>query len=165
MMNRKLGRGWILAGLLAFTAGMAGLAGAGLAQGGQALHGMHGMAGHGDMMATDPAAMDAHFDKMIAEMLPDGTPDQKARLKAIARAVHADLGGVHAQFRQAHQRAHLLLLQPAVDRAGLEALRVEQVRQVDVVSRRVVQALADAAEVLTPEQRARFAAHLGARTD
>lgn len=161
-MNRNLGRRWVLAGVLAVTAGTAGLAGAGLAQTGQAMHGMHG---HGGMMAMDPAAMDAHFDKMIAEMVPDGTPDQKARLKAIAKTVHADLGAVHAQFRQAHQRAHELLLRPVVDRAGLEALRVEQVHQIDVVSRRVVQALADAADVLTPAQRARIAAKHKARVD
>jgi Spy/CpxP family protein refolding chaperone len=153
-MNSKLGRGWVLAGLLAFTAGTAGVAGAALAQGGQAMHVMHGHGG-----ATDPAAMDAHFDKMIAQMLPDGTPEQKARLKAIARSVHADLGGVHVQFGQTHARAHNMLLQPTIDRAGLEALRVEQVRQVDVISKRVVQALEDAAEILTPEQRARLAAH------
>ena len=56
-MNMNVGRGWILAGLLIFTAGTAGLAGAGLAQGGQMLHNMHGMPGHGSMMAMDPAAI------------------------------------------------------------------------------------------------------------
>ncbi|MDB5700143.1 MAG: hypothetical protein JWL66_342 [Sphingomonadales bacterium] len=107
--------------------------------------------------------MEAHFDKMLAEVLPDGTPEQKTRLKALARTVHADLGGVHAQFRQVHERAHAMLLRPIVDRAGLEALRVEQLHQIDVVSRRLVGALADMAEVLTPEQRVRLAAHLKER--
>lgn len=160
-MNRNLGR--LLAGLLAVTAGTAAIAGAGLAAGHPAPHEMLGMSRHGGMAAMDPAAMDAHVDKMLAEMVPDATAEQKARLKTIAKAVHSDLGGVHAQFGQAHQQAHALLLQPTIDRAGLEALRVEQVRQVDVASQRVVAAIADAAEVLTPEQRVRIAAKLKAR--
>jgi protein CpxP len=153
----------MLAGLLAFTAGTAGVAGAALGQGGHAMHGTHAGPGHGGM--TDPAAMNAHFDAMVARMLPDATPEQRERLRTIARALHGDIGSVHAQFRQAHAQAHAMLLGPTVDRAGLEALRAEQVRQVDVVSRRAVQALADAAEVLTPAQRARLAAHHAARTN
>ena len=161
-MNGYFGRGWMLAGLIAVTAGTAGLAGAGWAQGGPALHGMHGMHGHYDTKAMDPAAMDAHFDKMIASVLPDATAQQKARLKTIATSVHVDIRAIHAQFPQAHQRAHELLLRSTVDRAGLEALRVDQLRQFDVASKRIVDGLADAAEVLTPEQRARFAEHLKA---
>jgi Spy/CpxP family protein refolding chaperone len=141
----------MLAGLLAITAGASGLTGAAIAQGGNAMHRMHG--GHGG----DPAAMDAHLDQMLTRMLPDATAEQKARLKAIAGPLHADLGAVHAQFQQAHARAHMLLLAPTIDRAGLEQLRAEQLREMDVVSRRLVKAVADAAEVLTPEQRARVA--------
>jgi protein CpxP len=108
--------------------------------------------------------MDAHFDKMIATILPDATPAQQARLKSIARSVHGDLNAVHAQLPQAHQRAHDLLLRSSVDRAGLEALRTEQMRQLDNASKRLAQALGDAAEVLTPDQRVRLAAHLQARS-
>ena len=147
----------MLAGLLAITAGTAAIAGASLASAGPTLHGMHG---HNGM--TDSATIDAHFDKMFTELLPDGTAEQKARLKVIAKSVHADLGTVHAQFSPVHQRAHALLLQSTVDRAGLEALRAEQVQQIDLASKRIVGALADAAEVLTPAQRARLNAHLKA---
>lgn len=154
-MNKQSGRRWVFAGLMAVVAGTAGFAGSAVAQS----HAMHGMSGHGGM---SEAALNVHFDKMLAQMLPDGTPGQKTRLKAITKGVHADHRLVHAQFEQAHRRAHDLLLRPVVDRAGLEALRVEQVHQVDVLSKRVVGALADAAEVLTPEQRVRLAAHLKA---
>jgi Spy/CpxP family protein refolding chaperone len=117
------------------------------------------------MVAANPAAAEAHFDAMIASMLPDATADQKARLKTVATAVHADIGAVHAQFPQAHQRAHALLLAPTVDRAGLEALRADHMRQLDIASRRIVQELADAAEILTPEQRARIAAQHKGRAE
>jgi Spy/CpxP family protein refolding chaperone len=107
--------------------------------------------------------MDAHFETFFTKILPDGTPKQRAQLNVIANSVHTDLGTFHAQFRTTHQRAHVLLLRSTVDRAGLEALRVEQMQQADLMSRRIVRGLADAAEVLTPSQRVRLAAHLAAR--
>lgn len=152
-MNGKWGRGWMLAGGLAIAVGLGGVA---LAESGQ-MRVMHGMPGHGMMMSGDPAAMEAHFDKMLAAMVPDATPEQKTRLKAIAQGVHGDLAAVHAQFGKAHQRAHDILLQAVVDRSALEALRVEQMHQMDVQSQHLVAALADAAEVLTPAQRAHLA--------
>ena len=148
----------MLAGLLAATAGMAGIAGAALAQRGGAMHAMHGHA----MGSMDPAAMEAQFDQHIAAMVPDATDDQKARLKTLMGAFHAELGTVHNQFREAHVRAHALLLAPTVDRAGLETLRAQQMSALDAESRRMFATLADAAEVLTPEQRQRFAAQMAA---
>jgi len=159
-MNGNKGRGWMLAGLLAFTAGTAGLAGAALAQGG---HGMHMQMMHGmhDGMA-DPAAMDAHVDAMLKEMVPDATPDQAARLKAAMKAIHGDMRSVHAQFEQTHQRLHALLLQPVIDRAALEKVRVEQIQAIDQVSRQMMDKMIGAAEVLNPAQRAAIAAKLKA---
>jgi len=162
-MIRKWGLGWMLAGALVATAGIAGLAGVAVAENGSMIQAMHGMPGHGDMMSSDPAAMAAHLDKMIATMVPDATAEQKAKLIEIAKGVHADLGAVHAQLGQAHKRLHDILLQPVIDRAALEALRVEEMQQIDAASKRVVTALADAAEVMTPEQRVRFGEHMHVR--
>ena len=53
----------------------------------------------------------------------------------------------------ARQRGRVLLTQPSVDRAAIEALRTEQLALADAASKRFTQALGDAAEVLTPEQR------------
>jgi Spy/CpxP family protein refolding chaperone len=111
-------------------------------------------------MAMDPAAMDAHIDKMVAQFADGASPDQQARVAAIAKAAVADLRPVHEQFRQAHARAHELLMAPVIDRAALERLRAEQMQRMDVISRRILAAVEDAAEVLTPEQRAKFAEHL-----
>ncbi len=116
--------------------------------------------GHGSPMAMDPAAMDAHIDKMVAQLAGDATPEQQARVTAIARKLMADLRPAHAQRRQMHARAHALLMAPVVDRAALEGLRAAHVQGVDADSRRIVEAVADAADVLTPEQRLRFAGHL-----
>jgi protein CpxP len=49
-----------------------------------------------------------------------------------------------------------------IDRAALEQLRAEQMGRMDLMSRRMLSAMEDAADVLTPEQRAKFAEHLRA---
>jgi Spy/CpxP family protein refolding chaperone len=46
---------------------------------------------------------------------------------------------------------------PTVDRGKLETLRLSQIQAGDAVTKRVTQALADVAEVLTPEQRGKLA--------
>ena len=56
-----------------------------------------------------------------------------------------------------------LLTAPTIDRAQLEALRVQQSQMRETVSRRMLQAMADAAEVLTPEQRAKVAERMQRR--
>ena len=156
--RKRLSQGWLLAGVLVLTAGVAGAAGAGVASV-HGLHGMHAMI-HGGQSHMDPAAMDAHFDEMIGQVLPDATPQQKVKLKAIVGSFHADMHALHASFGQAHERLLALFQQPTVDRAAMEALRVQQLQQVDATSARMVKALADAAEVLTPAQRVQFANHI-----
>jgi Spy/CpxP family protein refolding chaperone len=53
----------------------------------------------------------------------------------------------------ARARAAELLIQPKVDRAAIEAFRAEQLALAEAASKRLAQAVGDAAEVLTPEQR------------
>jgi Spy/CpxP family protein refolding chaperone len=50
-----------------------------------------------------------------------------------------------------------LLIQPTVDRAALEKLRADQIATHDTVSKQLVQAVADAADLLSPEQRRKIA--------
>ena len=143
-------RRWVMAGLIIAVAGAA-----------QNMARHHGMGSHA---AMDPAAMDRHIGELVDHVLAEGTPQQKARLAAIIRSAHADLAPAHQQFQQAHERARTLIMQPNVDRAALETLRADQVRQLDAVSRRLIQALGDAADMLTPEQRGRLFDHLQSRT-
>jgi Spy/CpxP family protein refolding chaperone len=152
----RTGKRWLIAAALALAAGAAG---ASFASGGPGL-GHH--AGHAGLMAMDPAAMDAHIDKMVEQLAAGASPDQKARVAAIAKAAVADLRPAHEQFRKAHGRAHELLMAPVIDRAALEQLRAEQMQRMDFISRRILAAVEDAAEVLTPEQRAVFARQLRA---
>lgn len=154
--KKHTGRGWIIAAVLTLAVGATGAAGA--MAGGFGFH--HGPGHHGKI---DPANAAKHIDKMVQRIIPDGTAQQKARLAEIGKAAFADLLPMHAQFRDAHRKAHELLMAPAIDRVALESLRAEQMQRADAMSKRVLAAVADAADVLTPEQRVRFAEHMKKR--
>jgi Spy/CpxP family protein refolding chaperone len=143
-------RRWMIAAVLAIAAGAAAFAGAG-----PALHARHGHE------AMSPDALKAHIETMIAQCAADAGSYRQARLAAIANAAIDELGPVHEQFRKDHARVHALLTAPVVDRAALEQWRAAQIQQIDIMSRRVLAAAEDAADLLTPEQRASCAGRLG----
>jgi protein CpxP len=81
------------------------------------------------------------------------TDDQKIKVKEIVGGAVTDLTGM----REPHlaNRAALMetLTADTVDRAQLEALRKSELALADQASARISRALADVADVLTPEQR------------
>jgi Spy/CpxP family protein refolding chaperone len=113
----------------------------------------------------DPERAARFTDRMADRIVSavDGTPEQKAKIATIAQAAMTDLMPMREKARAGRQRGLELLRAPSVDRAAMEALRAEQIALADGASRRVVQALADTAEVLTPEQRARLAERMQRR--
>jgi protein CpxP len=113
-----------------------------------AMH-MHG-GGHGDMHAM----MMRHLDKMLTAV--DATPDQKSRIMAILGGAMSSMGGVHAKMQDSMKQAHALLTAPTIDRGALESLRASEFADLDASSKTLVSAIADAAEVLTPAQRAKL---------
>jgi protein CpxP len=151
-------RRWIIGGAAALVLGLSAAAGTSYAAGDGmgACMSMHGH--HGPM---DPAAMGKHVDAMVARVLKDGTDEQKAKLSAIVKSAMTDLHPLHTQLHDAHAQAVKLLSAPTVDKAALEQLRASQVQLVDTASKRVLQAVEEAADVLTPAQRTRLAEHLG----
>ena len=149
-------RRWLVASLIVAGAGGIAFGGVSLAGAVQNMAGHH-MGGHAAMTAAEA---EQHVNALVDNVLPEGTAEQKVRLAAIIRSAHGDIAPFHAQLRQAHQRARALLMQPQVDRAALERLRAEEVRQLDAASRRLVQAVGDAADLLTPEQRGRLFQHM-----
>lgn len=115
----------------------------------------------------DPDEMARRLDYRIGRLMREvgGTPQQKDRLVAIAVAARADLQPLREQTRQARLRELDLLAAPTIDRFALEQVRVAQMQAADARSRRVLQARADAAEVLTPEQRTQVAARFKQRIE
>lgn len=147
-MERKSRKGL---GLLLATFG-ALLAGALVyAHSGKAGHGGHG--GHGG-----PDGMAEHFEAHVRQVLADvdATPEQRSRIDAILGAAEADLQAVHDDHSAMFSGMHDLLTAPAVDRGRIEQLRARHIALLDAASQRCASAVADAAEVLTPEQRAQL---------
>jgi periplasmic protein CpxP/Spy len=139
-------------------AGAVGHAAAQAPQGGPA----SGLGAHGGRGGHDMSRMAEHrVDRIIKEV--DGTPEQKAKLTQLAQAAQKDVQPLREQLMAARKKGMELLAAPAVDRAALEKLRAEQSQLMESISKRMLTHLADAAEVLTPAQRAKLAERMKAR--
>ncbi len=143
-------------------AGMAGTVLAGAGFGALAHGGGHGWHRGG---AMDPAKMDERIEHVVKRMLErvNATEEQRARVNVIAKAAAGDLRGLRGKHQELRAKGIELLAAPKVDRAAIESLRVEQIRLADEASKRVSLALADTADVLTPEQRAKMAERIKER--
>lgn len=145
-------------------AGLAALGGAGALGLLGAKAQAHGWGREGRM---DPERMARRMERRISRLVREvgGTPQQEDRLVAIATAALAELRPLREQARSARRRGMELLAAPTIDRPALEQLRVAQMQAADASSRRMVQAMADAAEVLTAEQRGKAAERIKQRMD
>jgi len=143
--------GGILVVILAVAAGFAG----GFASRAFAWGGSHGFL----TGAMDPAKADQRIERMIKRLgdTVDATAEQTEKLNVIAKAAAKDLLALRANVVDARTQSIALLSAPAVDRGAVEQLRAGQIALADTASKRLTQALADAAEVLTVEQRKRLA--------
>ena len=149
-------RGWRVAAIAAAVAGVLALGACSHGPGHAWRGGWHEGAMSGPM---DPERA-ARFAERMADRIVkavDGSPEQRSRIVAIAQAAITDLAPLRVQAREARGKALELLRAPAVDRAAIETLRAGQVGLADAASKRIAAALADTAEVLTPEQRVRLA--------
>ena len=115
--------------------------------------------------STDPAVMGKRIDAMVQWMLADidATDDQRARIGTILKGAANDLAPLRGQHMDARRKTLQLLAAPTIDRAQIEAIRVQQVQLADTATRRMTQAMADAAEVLNSDQRAKLAAKMAQR--
>jgi Spy/CpxP family protein refolding chaperone len=139
-------RAWL--GALVLAALALGAAGVAAAPGwlGHARHGFAHLRGH-------HAWSEADIRFAVAFWLRDtgASEEQTERIAAIASAAHADLHALHDAHHA--RRGALVAALVAADRAALEQLRRETLAAAEGASQRLVSGLADAAEVLTPEQR------------
>jgi Spy/CpxP family protein refolding chaperone len=98
------------------------------------------------------------FEHMMDEL--KATPEQRSQLQAIGAAARADLKPQMKAAHDARGEWMQLFSQPTVDPAAAEALRQKMLAHHDAVSRRMTQALLEASQVLSPEQRRTLAARL-----
>lgn len=114
---------------------------------------------HGPMVATlEPAEVKERVERMVAHLAIeiDATEEQKQKLTAIFLGAANDLLPLRAEMMESRHADELvgLLTAPTVDRAAIETFRAEKLGLADQASRRIAEALGEAAEVLTPAQRA-----------
>lgn len=118
-------------------------------------HGWH----HGfrDRGAMDPAEINKMIERGVKHLAVDidATPEQTAKLVEIAQSAANDLRPLRDQLRNARKEGRDLLSSPTLDRGQIETFRAQQMAVTDQISKRVAQAIGDAVEVLTPEQRAK----------
>lgn len=147
---------WIVAGGVAVLA-LAGIGAAGAMGGGDGMgrqfievgmrHGGH-FAGRGLGRALDAV---------------DATAEQEDRIWAIIDDARTELRPMMREFRDTRTAVMDLMAAPTIDRAAAEALRVGRVAAIDEASKKMTAAALEAAEVLTPEQRARLVEHMKER--
>src|SRR5260370_3582382 len=159
---KRRGRGALVAALLAvgLLAGIAGnLLPSAFAQGFPWQHRGWGMAGGFMGGPLTPAQIDDRIDRMSKHMAIelDATADQQAKIAGIAKSAVADLRAMRDKAQAARTQAVTLLTAPTIDRTAIERLRAEQIALADTASKRIAQALADVADVLSPEQRRKMA--------
>jgi periplasmic protein CpxP/Spy len=166
-VRRRRGRAAFFALLIALGVGTtAFFAGQAFSQPGFGPFGHGGWHGRGFMMGRmDPAQIEDLADRLVRHLAieVDATSEQQERLRAVVKSAVRDLIPMREKAHAARQRGRELLLGSTIDRAAIEAFRAEQLALADTASKRVVQALADAASILTAEQRRKIEDHLRPR--
>jgi periplasmic protein CpxP/Spy len=150
---------WIaIGGVAALALGGIGIAGAMSND-----FGGYGMGGFGGPMRH--MAMGAMGEHGIENMLDqiDATPDQEKKVWAIIDAARADIRPVVRELHGTREDVAEIIGAPTIDRAAAEKLRSERIATLDEASKKAMTALLDAADVLTPEQRAKLLQHFKER--
>jgi Spy/CpxP family protein refolding chaperone len=113
--------------------------------------GVHGLCKPG--MAKDMAEYRIH--RALKQV--NASEEQEQKILAILSTQfdrQMSLSGLHYEI---HTKAKAALAGDTVDRQALEAIRAQAIQRADERSKEIVQAVADAAEVLTPAQRQKLA--------
>lgn len=115
-----------------------------------------GSSGPGTMMF---GGSPEHMAHVIGRMLDgiDATDTQRSQIKQIAMSAAADVEGQREAGRGLRDQAMQIFTAPSVDPVAAESVRQQMLVQHDQASKRMLQAMLEAAKVLTPDQRAKMA--------
>lgn len=87
----------------------------------------------------------------------DATSDQQERVMTVVDELIADLTAMRENRGELHEALVAQLTAESIDRIALEAMRAEKMAELDVASRRVVDAVASVGEILSQDQRLELA--------
>jgi protein CpxP len=99
--------------------------------------------------------IDRRVDRALDRV--DATTEQREKVSGIFKGAFNDLTALGIKPWETREKVLTLMRADTVDPAAFEALRAEQISMADTASKRVVQAMTEAAQVLTPEQRRELA--------
>ncbi len=110
---------------------------------------------HGRFSEMSDAEVEAKIERMVKHVAIeiDATAEQQEKITTLVTTVAKDLKPVHEQMRAAGKEIHDLLMADSIDRAALEKVRADRLAEAERISKSLVNAVADVAEVLTAEQR------------
>ena len=117
-----------------------------------------GPGGHFRHAAYDPEMMRTRIEFATDWILSriEASDAQHQQVKAIVQATVQDLAQMREQHHLNRQALLQALAQPTIDPATLGDIRHAELQLADMASGRIVTALVDVAEVLTPEQRTKL---------
>jgi len=116
----------------------------------------HSGGGHHGPMAG--RSTEDHLEHMQAMLTKIGASDaQKTQIEGLLKPAFEEMKAAHEAHSTAFGQFHEAITAPSIDRAQIESLRAGQLKSLDEASKRMVTAITDAAEVLSPEQRAALA--------
>jgi periplasmic protein CpxP/Spy len=103
----------------------------------------------------DPERIAARVDHRVERALSrvDATQEQRDKVSGITKSAIADLSALGVSPWEVRGKFVELLRADTIDPTAFETLRAEQIGKADAASKRMVQAVTDAASVLTPDQR------------
>lgn len=113
---------------------------------------------YADNKAPDPAKFQQHIEKRVDKALTgtDATDAQKQKVADILKTAFADMKPLFEKSMQNRKAMQAAMEAPTIDRAQLEKIRTDQLQVQDARSKRFTQALADAGDVLSAQQRQAF---------
>lgn len=148
-VSRKLRLGVAAAGLIGIGVALGSLGAMSLSAG------AHMFGGHGGHGGSSVERMTERAKDRTAWVMGklDASEAQEQQMDALVETLIGDLQPLRSQHVE-HRRAFIAeLLRSQPDRAKLEGLRQEELRLADLASARVLDAVVQASETLTPEQR------------
>ena len=93
------------------------------------------------------------------------TPEQRAQIQKIMGSARTDLQAQREAGKALRGQLMQAMTQPNIDANAVEQVRQKMLAQHDQISKRRMQAMVDAARVLTPEQRKQLSDRMSQRRD
>ncbi len=105
-----------------------------------------------------PGRIERAVDRVLGGV--DASSEQRQKITTIVQRTADDLFALREKHLEGRKQLRDTLAAPQIDRGKIEALRAEQMQLAETASKRISDAIAETAEILTPAQRADLARRL-----